>query len=65
MHVDTWCFALIFPSALIFSVVHQVFRAGTFVLLMAERWSGVLSSVVRSVYSFLLQFHYLTVGSGL
>ena len=31
----------------------------------AERWSGVLSSVVRSVYSFLLQFHYLTVGSGL
>ena len=31
----------------------------------AERWSGVLSSVARSVYSFLLQFHYLTVGSGL
>ena len=32
---------------------------------VAERWLGVLSSVVRSVYSFLLQFHYLTVGSGL
>ena len=31
----------------------------------AERWSGVLSSVVGSVYRFLLHFHYLTVGSGL
>ena len=27
----------------------------------AERWSGVLSSVVRPVYSILLHFHYSTV----
>ena len=44
VHIDTWGFALMFHSAPIFSVVHQVFSAGTLVSLMIFQYYSAVPS---------------------